>query len=100
MIRQGSLAPSKSCNREELHIRPVSFNLYILLLLHKVKNIAYSLKYKGQPILKALIFKDRTLFLLYGDKSGRADEKWSIFCNVSKQGCHRHLQFQLFNASL
>ena len=67
MIRQGSLAPSKSCNREELHIRPVSFNLYILLLLHKVKNIAYSLKYKGQPILKALIFKDIALFQSYRD---------------------------------
>ena len=34
MIRQGSLATSKSCNREELHIRCfLYFNLYILLLL-------------------------------------------------------------------
>ena len=32
------------------------FNLCILLLLLKVKNVAYSKKYAGQPILKALIF--------------------------------------------
>ena len=37
------------------------------MLLYKVKNIAYSLKYKGQPILKALISKDIALFQSYRD---------------------------------
>ena len=37
------------------------------MLLYKVKNIAYSLKYKGHPILKALISKDIALFQSYRD---------------------------------
>lgn len=35
--------------------------------MHRVKNIAYSLKYKEQPILKALISKDIALFQSYRD---------------------------------
>ena len=33
------------------------FNFCILLFLLQVKNVAYSLTYTGQPILKALTFK-------------------------------------------
>ena len=53
------------CNQEEqiwLHVRCVFFyfNLCILLLLLQVKNVAYSLKYTGEPILEALTFKGIT----------------------------------------
>ena len=41
------------------------FNFYILLL--SVKNVAYSLEYTGQPILKTLS-KGMTLFHLHRDK--------------------------------
>ena len=38
-------------------------------LLKKEKKVAYSLKHKGQPILKTLIFKDIMLFYSYRDKN-------------------------------
>ena len=40
----------------------VYFTLCIQLLLLRVKNVAYSLKYTGQPALKVLTFKGITLF--------------------------------------
>ena len=46
----------------------LTFNLCILLLLLQVKNIAYSLKHTGEPILKALTFNGITLFHSYRDK--------------------------------
>ena len=45
------------------------FSLCSLLPLLQVQNVAYSLKDTGQPVLKALTFKDITLFHSNRDKT-------------------------------
>ena len=49
------------------------------MLLLQVKNVAYSLKYTGEPILKALTFKGITLFHSYRDKTV-AEHRWHLSC--------------------
>ena len=45
----------------------------ILLLSLQVKNVAYSLKYTGEPMLKALTLEGVALFHSYGEKSCKTE---------------------------
>ena len=68
-----------SCDRKKqisLHIGSVSFTLTFVHYCFCYKNVAYSRKYTGEPILKALTFKSITIFHSYRDKKLQNREQY------------------------
>ena len=63
----------------KINLTPYKIISFILtFVFYCVKNIAYSLKYTGEPILKALTFKGVTLFHSYRDEKLQNREQFLV----------------------